>query len=336
MHKNSRGLEARRRGPTHATRRAVGGAIAALLVTACTGPVRRLSHAAAASLEEGASRAADDMPVGLTTWGRPSNRGAVVVALHSFGDYHNAFAELGDALAAQGHALISFDQRGFGASTPRGVFAGKARYVADLAATVGEARRRFPDRAVVILGESFGGSVALVALAEGAVRADGLVLAGPGVREDLTAKSLWDAAIHGAAALFGSTAFTVDRDDPALSGVARARLLHDPLVQREVRADTYSRTVELADEASLAASAITIPTLVLHGTADSLVPARPIAALMRRLGENGTLRAYVDRPHLVLQLADPAPREAVIDFVDAVAARRAGAEPPRLRRRSAS
>ena len=89
---------------------------------------------------------------------------AVILALHGFNDYSNAFAAAGAGLVAQdGIAIYAYDQRGFGAAPHRGRWAG-ADSMADDAATprrcCGSA---IPTCPLYLLGESMGGAVAILA-----------------------------------------------------------------------------------------------------------------------------------------------------------------------------
>src|SRR5216683_1843458 len=64
--------------------------------------------------------AADGATLPLRRWlpeGRPR---AVVLALHGFNDYSNAFAGAGAGWAKNGIATYAYDQRGFGAAPGRG------------------------------------------------------------------------------------------------------------------------------------------------------------------------------------------------------------------------
>jgi acylglycerol lipase len=267
--------------------------------------------------------APDGHRIPLTVWPSEVGGGALVVCVHAFGDYRIAFAEIAELLNRFGHTVAAYDQRGFGETPARGAFAGAAAYAADLATVVANLRKIHPNAPVVILAESFGASVALHAIATATDRmgpVDGLILSGPGVREDLPARGAWDLLIDGAAVLFGRRAVTLDQSDERLSERASRRLSGDPLALRDVRADTYERVVALADAASLDASAVDCPTLVLYGAEDGLIARASIDALMHRLGPLGTLRVFDGRPHLVLQARerDDVERE-VLHFLSTLA-----------------
>ena len=62
---------------------------------------------------------------------------AVILALHGFNDYSNAFAASGTAWAKDGIAAYAYDQRGFGAAPERGRWPGRAALAIDAATACG-------------------------------------------------------------------------------------------------------------------------------------------------------------------------------------------------------
>lgn len=253
-------------------------------------------HLMTARLRAGASEA-----ISLSRWGSSQPGGVTVVGVHAFGDYKMGFAETAKLLTSRGHTVTAYDQPGFGATPARGIYASDDAYRKHLTKVIRFARSQSPRRPVVVMGESFGASVAISAVGRGDIVVDGLILSGPGVRENLPAKGFWDGLISSVADVFGPRSVRLTQENPRMSDVAQARFASDPMVVRDVRADTYERVVALADLASVEASSIQVPTLVLYGGDDGIIARASIDALMARLGRHGHLKVYQDRPHLVLQ-----------------------------------
>jgi alpha-beta hydrolase superfamily lysophospholipase len=90
---------------------------------------------------------------------------AVVLALHGFDDYSNAFTMPARLWAARGIATYAYDQRGFGQAPGRGRWAGGRRLAADAITALGLLHRRYPDTPVYLLGESMGAAVAVLVAA---------------------------------------------------------------------------------------------------------------------------------------------------------------------------
>ena len=110
---------------------------------------------------------------------------AVILALHGFNDYSQAFDGPGEIWAKEGIATYAYDQRGFGAAPERGLWPGRAVLAADAATATQILRRLYPGIPVYLLGESMGGAVAVVALTgesgTPAPDVDGVILTAPAV-----------------------------------------------------------------------------------------------------------------------------------------------------------
>jgi predicted alpha/beta-hydrolase family hydrolase len=84
-----------------------------------------------------------------------------------------------NVLARQGRQVLAFDLNGFGSSPPSAGSPGDPRYDQDIAGAVRAIRERGARR-VVVVGEGFGGSAAIVAAAAISPRVDGVVdVSGP-------------------------------------------------------------------------------------------------------------------------------------------------------------
>jgi len=90
----------------------------------------------------------DGAELGLMTWRADGpyadDPWAVIIGLHGMDDYSNAFHMAGPWWAKQGITTYAFDQRGFGRSPGRGVWAGEDLMVDDLRAACAVARQRHP------------------------------------------------------------------------------------------------------------------------------------------------------------------------------------------------
>ena len=282
---------------------------AGLLLTACNAPLVRPAGPAVQTPELTADAliARDGARLPLSRWlpdGRPR---ATVIALHSFGDYRMSFAELGGWLASRGIAVYAYDQRGFGATPHPGIWPGEAALVDDLADAIAALRAgpNGADTPLFLLGESMGGGVAMIEAARAPEGIDGLILAEPAVREGIYFRYLWDAALWTAARAAPAASVTVSRTwHRDLSPAARARLADDPLVVREVRADTYDGLIDLTDSATAAAERITTPTLLLFGRATGIVKKRSLCHALADLDGAATAIQYPGAPHLLLQARD--------------------------------
>src|SRR5262249_52359622 len=74
----------------------------------------------------------DGAALPLRQWQPAGEPKAVILALHGFNDYSLSFDAPARTWAAAGIATFAFDQRGFGATPYRGLWAGEDRMIEDL------------------------------------------------------------------------------------------------------------------------------------------------------------------------------------------------------------
>lgn len=244
----------------------------------------------------------DGVAVPLTRWPAGGVPKGVIIGLHSFGDFRLAFTDIAQPLTAAGFSVLAFDQRGFGNNPDHGRWAGADSLIADLGDAVAAVRMEHPGLPIFVMGESMGGGVALASAGMGRLDdVDGLILAAPAVREDVTFRYAYNALLWTASRLIPAYEVHNDRGAPVHTPSARERLSSDPRIVRDVRIDTYWGLIQLADRASDMAPEITHPVLLLHGGADRVVARKSITALAVHLGALAETVYWEDAPHEVLQ-----------------------------------
>ena len=304
----------------------VAGLIAVLLgLVACAPIVIPAGPAIRAPIvADGCLVTRDGARLPLAMWPAKTPK-AVVIALHSFRDYRQAYDELGRWFATRNVSVYAYDQRGFGGSPNRGLWAGNKTMVDDLRDAILAVRATNAGASIYLAGESMGAAVIMALMAStDPPPVSGIVLAAPAVRGRLVRTPFGDALLSLATFAVPGSATRVERQqDPALSAIALARLRDDPLVLREVRVDTYSGLMALADAASAAAPGIDVPTLLLFGANDGSVTRTAVCDAQARIPRSLLSSVfYVDGPHLLLQMADNKRAFADID------AWMSGAPPP--------
>ncbi len=200
---------------------------------------------------------------------------ASALVVHGLGEHSGRYEHVGDQLAAAAIDTWSYDHRGNGGSGGRRGHVDRwAEYHDDLERRLGAIRASADRRSVVLYGHSMGGLIVLGYLLTERPRPDLVVLTSPGLDSTL---AFWKKTL----------APTLSRIVPTLAvpnGIDGSTLSRDPSVAQKVRADplaTSASTARFGDEA-LAEQArvrreyagLTLPTLVLHGLDDGLVPAR--------------------------------------------------------------
>jgi alpha-beta hydrolase superfamily lysophospholipase len=245
--------------------------------------------------------AADGATLPLSAWRPQGAPRAVVLALHGFNDYRQAFAEVGPFLSAQGIATYAYDQRGFGATAQRGIWPGAALLVDDARTVAALLRQAHPGLPLYLLGESMGGAVAMSVLAETPAAADGAVLVAAAVWGRATMNPLQRAALWLLAhSLPGLRLSGRGLGITASDNEAMLRALgEDPLVIKEARADALWGLTHLMDRALSAAPGLTVPTLVLYGERDEIIPRRPFCRMLSALPASARVAIYPSGYHLL-------------------------------------
>lgn len=269
----------------------------------CATPVvqPRGAHPTAPRLEAGRVIAADGAALPLSVWRPHGAPRAIVLALHGFNDYRLAFAEVGPFLAAGGIATYAYDQRGFGATTGRGIWPGTELLVDDARRVAALLRQRHPGQPLYLLGESMGGAVAMSVLAETAEAADGAVLVAAAVWGRTTMNPLQRGALWLVAhSLPGMRLSGRGLGITASDNQAMLRALRDdPLVLKEARADALWGLTNLMDRALAAAPMLSVPALVLYGEHDEIIPRRPTCRMLSVLASSARIAIYPDGYHML-------------------------------------
>ncbi len=253
-------------------------------VGACAPTVRPAgAPVATAMLSADAFVATDGTQLPLQSWGNLENPDAVILALHGMGDYANAFMELGEQLGPTGIAVYAFDQRGFGRSPTRPFWAGVASMVNDASDVLGLLRARYRDQPIYLLGNSMGGAVAMITAASRGHLMDGLVLVAPAVwnRDMMPWYQTAPLAIISHSLpwlpLSGKGLDIWPSDNIEML----RRLSRDPHMMSSVRVDMIAGIADLMDLARLRAGDISVPTLLVSGAKDQVIPPEAVAALDR-------------------------------------------------------
>lgn len=260
----------------------------------------RGEHLTVPSLEADRIITADGAVLPLSVWRPQGPPRAVVLALHGFNDYRQAFAEVGTFLAARGVTTYAYDQRGFGATAQRGIWPGTERLVDDARTVTALLRQHHPDHPLYLMGESMGGAVAMSALADAPEAADGAVLVAAAVWGRSTMKlrraALWLLAHSLPGLRLSGRGLGITPSDNKM--MLRA-LSEDPLMLKEARADALWGLVNLMDQAAASAPELRVPALVLYGEHDEIIPRRPICRMLSALAPSARVAVYPNGYHLL-------------------------------------
>jgi alpha-beta hydrolase superfamily lysophospholipase len=250
----------------------------------------------------GAFAASDGADVPYRLW-LPKRPRAALLLLHGVCDYSGAYDAMGPKLARAGFAVMAYDQRGFGASSSRGEWAGDVRLVDDVTDAARFLRERLaPGTPLFLIGESMGGAIAIRAAASRAVpQLAGLVLVAPGALASPLRHSFYGWLIYFFRWVAGGSELVFERLECSnLTASAAIRLLGDPLVMRSVSAELVEGVIALARSAVDAARQVEVPTLTMVGEKDDLLRRDCILQLHENLAGPRAWADIEDGPHLLL------------------------------------
>jgi len=231
---------------------------------------------------------ADGYELPLSVWEPEGRSKAVVLALHGFNDYRQAFADVGPYLAKHGIISYAYDQRGFGQTSHSGLWAGSERMVNDIKNVIHLLRKRHGSIPLFAMGESMGGAVVMSAVANAhPLDVSGVVLVAPAVWGRSTMPWYQRLALWIGAHTFPASSVTGEGLDimPSDNIEMLKALSADPLVIKETRIDSIYGLSNLMDEALLAAKWLTPPALIVYGQRDEIIPRYPTCQMLRSLPE---------------------------------------------------
>lgn len=201
--------------------------------------------------------------------------------MHGIGEHSGRYEHVGAQLASRGLDTLGFDNRGYGQSGGRRAFVKRffqfSEDVEDLLA-----ERRNLGVPVVLMGHSLGGLISTDYLISDLPQPDLAVLSAPALAAEVPS---WQRIAAPAFARLTPKLFMPSKIDGAIltrdAEVARAYET-DPLVIKGATAGLGNETFVAMERASAGIARIKVPTYVLHGADDQLVPpsaSEPLAAL---------------------------------------------------------
>ena len=224
---------------------------------------------------EGTFPGSDRIPLYYQAWlptqARPR---AVLVNLHGLGDHSGLYPNLASHFPARAVALYAFDMRGNGRSPGQRAYLGSWKeYRGDLEAFVGRVREWEPGLPLFLLGNSLGGLVVLDYVLHHSGQVDGVIAAAP-VLGDVGVPPVLMALGRVMSRVLPRFSLNVGMD---LTGLAREpsvveAVLADPLFHRRGTARLSTEVTAAIDRVQHLAGTLSVPLLILHGSADRMVP----------------------------------------------------------------
>ena len=253
--------------------------------------------------------------------------GQPVVLIHGFPLNGESWGKQQAALLEAGYRVIAYDRRGFGASTKTASGSDYDTFAADLHALIEELE--LTD--AVLIGFSMGtGEIARYLSRYGADRIAKVAFLGS--LEPWLLKTDENPDGAGDQAFFDGTAAAVAEDRYAfLTGFFKDFYNLDDYLGNRVSQEAVDASVAVANQAGNAAiaaapltwltdfradiPAVTVPALILHGTADNILPIDATARRFRELLPEATYVEIDGAPHGLLWTHGAEVNEALLAFL---------------------
>jgi acylglycerol lipase len=214
-----------------------------------------------------------DRGIFVRSW-TPGDARAVVVLVHGFNSHSGYYIRTGEALAARGFAAYALDLRGRGRSDgDRFYIDSMSEFVQDVATVVSLAKLRHPGLPTFLLGHSAGGVVSCLYVLEHQDELAGFIC--ESFAFQVPAPDFAIAALKGLSHLAPHAhVLKLHNEDFSRDPAMVKAMNDDPLIANETQPTRTVAELARADERLRTEfPSITLPLLVLHGTADKAAKA---------------------------------------------------------------
>ncbi len=243
---------------------------------------------------------------------------AVLCVIHGFGDHGGRFAGMATSLASTGISVLALDLVGHGRSAGRrGCIESYEHLLDEVDLSLDCAERYAPSKTRFLMGQSMGGNVVLNwALGRGQSQSlvQGVVCGSAMLRSPKLPKEQIMNAGRWLARKFPNARIPAYVQVERLSQDRRAQdaYLRDPWVHRCMSLRLALGLIDQGEWAIAHASQLTIPTMLMHGSDDTLTCLSGARAFVERSNGQAQLRVWPECRH---DLHDEPQRERVFAYM---------------------
>jgi len=212
-------------------------------------------------------------------WERPDPR-ATMLIVHGASEHLRRWSHVAEFFVERGYEVFAYDHRGHGGSAGHRIHVERFdAYVDDLADIASHVKR---ERPLVIYAHSMGGLVATAYAESTYVQPDLLVLSAPALLANAPAPLRMAAKVLGRFAPHLRLRAPIKGHQLSRNEAVGEAYMSDPLVHLEGTSRWGAEFITAMDRARADVGLIRVPTLVIHGGDDSIVPpaaSAPLAAV---------------------------------------------------------
>ena len=252
--------------------------------------------------EEGTFTGTGPLTIRYRSWHAPGRQRGVVVIIPGFNSHSGYYEWVAGQLIALGLSVYAVDLRGRGKSDGERFYVAQfADYLSDVAGMVNVATTRDPGLPVFVLGHSAGGVLACLYTIEHQADLAGLICESFAFQTPAPDFAL--AVLKGLGHVFPHAhVLRLSNADFSRDPAAVAAMDADPLIAHETQPTQTVAELVRADERLRASFPhITLPVLILHGTADKAAKASGSQLFFDAAGsKDKTLKLYEGHVHNLL------------------------------------
>jgi alpha-beta hydrolase superfamily lysophospholipase len=252
----------------------------------------------------------DGTELPLKKWQNPHQEiENIIIAIHGFNDYSQFFHQPGVYFSQHNTLSYAYDQRGFGKTQTRGLWAGVETYISDLQCFIQLIRNQYPSIPIFLLGESMGGAIVIsTATATQQLPIDGIILVAPAVWGRQTMPwyqnvLLWTLSHAMPWLTLTGKGLNIQPSD----NIEMLRALSkDPWVIKATRIESLYGLTNLMGQALSQATLLSTKTLLLYGEKDQIIPKEPTYQFLQQLkstkeANQHTIAIYENGYHMLLR-----------------------------------
>lgn len=253
--------------------------------------------------QEGYLKGVREANIHYQSWLPEGEPKAVLLIVHGLAEHSGRYGNVVNHFVPQGYAVYGIDHLGHGESEGKRVYVKRFDdYTNTLKIYLGKVRGLQPGKPIFLVGHSMGGLIGAMYLLDYQAELVGAVLSGPAVKipSNVTPATIFVGKILSALipkfGLVGLEAEGVSRDPAVVQAY-----VNDPLVHRgKMTARLAAEMLKAMQTVSNQASKITLPILILQGSADRLVDPGGAQMLYEAVGSTDKqIKIYDDFYHEV-------------------------------------
>ncbi|MFT0893031.1 lysophospholipase [Pseudochelatococcus sp. G4_1912] len=250
----------------------------------------------------------------MRSWHPVGNPRAIIMICHGINSHSGQYFWVANRLACEGYAVYALDLRGRGNSSGERYFVETIdQYVEDLAAAISHAKTQEPELSIFLLGHSAGGIVSCIYVLDNQHEINGFIC--ESFAFQISASTLVLSLIKGLSLIAPHLpVLRLKNADFSRDPAAVHAMNKDPLIANEMQpSQTIAALIRAGDRLRKEFQRITLPVLILHGTADKATLPSGSQRFYDTVGSpDKALWLYQDRAH---DLLNDLGKEKILDDI---------------------